>query len=58
MNNFLVQDAHHLVDDAATRLSALEAVLEEGDLIEAHHYLGSAQRLLETALKRMERATT
>ena len=56
MNTILVEDAHHLVDDAATQLVALETVLEAGDLLEARHYLAAALRMLEAALRRIERA--
>lgn len=56
VNTFYFHDVQHLVDDAATHLVALEAMLEQEDVDEARHFLHTAQGMLENALRRIERA--
>lgn len=56
MNTLYFYDVQHLVDDAATHLVALEAMLEQEDVDEARHFLQTAQGMLENALKRIEQA--
>ena len=56
LNTLYFYDVQHLVDDAATQLEALEAMLEQDDVVEARHFLQNAQDLLNSALKRIQKA--